>query len=128
MLFDGLVQGLADQDERAYLSDPVDVSAVALPAGCAGATDIYIVFHGAGGPDRETDDLLARVSEQDDQADFDRVVCLFDWRPWFSTSRRNFNSFHGQEVGRKLGKLVAAAAPGLRSLHVTAATLPKTTG
>ena len=61
MLFDGLIQQVAERDERDYWANPIDVSDVALPPGFAGAADAFLIFHGRGGPDRETDDLLARV-------------------------------------------------------------------
>jgi len=119
MIFDGLSARFAEEDQRTYLADPLDVSIVELPAQCNGATDVFIIFHGAGGPDRETEDLEARVCSQDAAAALDRAVCVFDWRPWFSTgSRRNLNSYHGQEVGSRLGQILADAAPALRTLHV----------
>ena len=119
MLFDGLAKQWADDDERTYLAEPLDVSGVTLPEGCTGASDVFMIFHGAGGPDRETDDLQARVKAQDAAANFDRSVCLVDWRPWFSTgARRNLNSYHGQEVGRSIGRLLADASPELQTLHV----------
>jgi len=119
MLLEDLVQRLADEDARKYGERPVDVSRLELPAECVGARNVFIIFHGAGGPDRETDDLQERVRLQDVTAGLERTICLGDWRPWFSAgARRNLNSYHGQEVGRKLGALLAARAPELRSLHV----------
>ena len=114
-----LVEKLAADDERMYLANPVDTSSVELPVGCAGAENVFMIFHGAGGPDRETNDLLERVASQDASVALDRTVCLFDWRPWFSLgNRRNLNSYHGQAVGRRLGQLLAASAPELCTLHI----------
>ena len=119
ILGDVIVRQLAAVDDKRYHSNPLDVSDVALPAECIGAKNIFLIFHGAGGPDRETDDLLERIKSQDAASNLDRAVCLFDWRPWFSTGgRRNLNSYHGQEVGRKLGRCIADAAPDLQTLHV----------
>ena len=116
---DTITRRIAANDEALYRANPLDVTGVCLPEGCANAADIFMVFHGAGGPDRETEDLLQRIKDQDDAVNFERTTFLFDWRPWFSTgSRRNLNSFHGQEVGKKLGQLLANAAPNLRTLHV----------
>ena len=117
MLLDGLVRSMADADEKAYLADPVDVSAVRLPDGFGGARDVCIIFHGRGGPDRETDDLIERVRTQDAAVGLERPAAVFDWQPWFS-NQASRNSFHGQEVGRRLGRLLAAEAPGLRTVHV----------
>ena len=44
-------------------------------------------------------------------------VALVDWRPWFTQDSSRI-SFQGQDVGRKLGRELAATAPSLRSLHV----------
>ena len=117
MLFDNLIRKYAEEDERNYLASPVDVSEIGLPAGYSGCSDACIIFHGRGGPDRETDDLLARIQSQDVAAEFDRPVAVFDWRPWFSNDASR-NSYHGQEVGRRLGRLLAREAPTLRTLHV----------
>ena len=57
------------------------------------------------------------MQSQDAQAAFKRPVALFDWRPWFSNEAAR-NSFHGQEVGRLIGQLLATEAPELRTLHV----------
>ena len=116
-LLDDLIRKRAADDERSYLADPVDVSDIKLPAGFAGCSDAFIIFHGRGGPDRETDDLLARVQSQDAAAGLSRPVSVFDWRPWFSNDASR-NSYHGQEVGRRLGRLLADEAPSLRTLHV----------
>lgn len=118
-ILDDIVQKFAKEEERTYLANQLDTSGVELPAACAGAKDVFVIFHGAGGPDRETDDLLERVRTQDAAAGLERVAFVFDWRPWFSTSgRRNLNSYHGQAVGRRLGQLLASDAPDLRSLHI----------
>jgi hypothetical protein len=102
--------------ERLKLPPRIDVSGVALPDGFKGARDVMIIFHGRGGPDRETDDLLARVRSEDAAAGLQRAVVVFDWRPWFGPVP--LSSFHGRQVGRRLGKLLARANPELRSLHV----------
>ncbi len=44
-------------------------------------------------------------------------VALVDWRPWFTDDASRI-SFVGQDVGRKLGRELAATAPSLRSVHV----------
>jgi hypothetical protein len=104
-------------DEERYNANPVDLRDLKLPDGCANAKNLFLVFHGAGGPDRETDDLLARVRVQDAAAGFDRTVALIDWRPWFSSDGARV-SWQGQDVGRKLGQLIAQEAPKLQSLHL----------
>ena len=104
-------------DEEKFLQNPTDTSALSLPPGCAAAKNVFLVFHGRGGPDRETDDLLARVRAQDAAAKFVRTVALVDWRPYFESDAARI-SFAGQAVGRKLGRALFAEAPGLRSLHV----------
>ena len=104
-------------DEEKFLQNPTDTSALSLPPGCAAAKNVFLVFHGRGGPDRETDDLLARVRAQDAAAKFERTVALVDWRPYFESDAARI-SFAGQAVGRKLGRALFAEAPGLRTLHV----------
>ena len=99
------------------MQNPTDTSAAILPPGCAAAKNVFLVFHGRGGPDRETDDLLARVRAQDAAAKFERTVALVDWRPYFESDAARI-SFAGQAVGRKLGRALFAEAPGLRTLHV----------
>ena len=64
----------AATDEEKYFANPADLSGLKLPDGCAGAKDVFLIFHGAGGPDRETDDLEARVRAQDAAAGFKRTV------------------------------------------------------
>ena len=64
----------AATDEEKYFANPVDLSALKLPDGCAGAKDVFLIFHGRGGPDRETDDLEARVRAQDAAAGLKRTV------------------------------------------------------
>ena len=107
----------AQTDEEKYLANPADLSDLTLPKGCAGSKNLFLVFRGAGGPDRETDDLLARVIEQDKLVGLDRTVALMDWRPWF-TQEGSRISWQGQDIGRTLGKQLAAEAPKLQSLHV----------
>ena len=119
MSFEGLVEKIAEEDKKAYEANPIETSGIELPEGCQGAKDVFMIFHGAGGPDRETDDLQERVLAQDKASGFERTVCLFDWQPWFSRGQqRNLNSYHGQAVGRKLGQLLAAQAPDLQTLHI----------
>ena len=50
--------------ERLKLPPRIDVSGVALPDGFKGARDVMIIFHGRGGPDRET--VPARLTRQCD--------------------------------------------------------------
>ena len=114
----GRVLGRQEIDLAAqYAANPADLSGLSLPPGCAGATNVFLVFHGRGGPDRETDDLLARVRAQDAAAKFSRTVTLFDWRNYFENDAARI-SFAGQAVGRRLGRALFAEAPNLRTLHV----------
>merc|ERR1719271_429765 len=63
-LLDGIKSALSEKtgDEIAieYARNPVDVSGVSLPPGFSTARDAVLIFHGSGGPDRETSDVLAR--------------------------------------------------------------------
>ena len=101
-----------------YARSPADVSGVtsALPPGFAKARDVAIIFHGSGGPDRETADVLARFREQDVAAGLRREVIVFNWMPWF-TANTDRLSFQSSGVGSEIGRALAAN-PALRSLHV----------
>ena len=46
-------------DEEKYLANPADLSGLALPDGCSGAKNVFLVFHGAGGPDRDDEPVAA---------------------------------------------------------------------
>jgi len=122
---DGLVERLrttgrvgADDDlARAYERRPADLSGVQLPPEVFGARDVAVIFHGSGGPDRETSATENALLNSDAAAGFERVVVNFNWMPWFTpdTDRLSFTS---QALGRLLGNQLYAAAPLLRSLHV----------
>ena len=107
----------SSSDEAAYAASPADLTGLSLPPGCAGVSDVFLVFHGAGGPDRETTDLISRVKSQDAAVGFKRTVKLVDWRPWFTQDGKRI-SYTGQDIGRKLGEALAVEAPMLKSLHV----------
>ena len=92
--------------EADYLADPADISAVALPA--FAQRDVFLHFHGRGGPDREDADLKARVLAQDKAAGLDRFVHVFVWRDWLEAATAERISFTGQAIGRKLGLALAA--------------------
>ena len=55
-----------------YENDPADISAATLPA--FNQRDVFLHFHGRGGPDREDADLKARILMQDKAAGLDRFV------------------------------------------------------
>ena len=95
-----------------YKQGPTDVSAVRAPA--LTTRHAVLIFHGAGGPDRETDDLRERVARQDRAADIERDVVVFDWRRWLGSSDRA--AFDGQAIGQAVGAQLATAS--LDSLHV----------
>jgi len=122
---DGLMQrlrttrrvGVDDDLAKAYARRPADLTGVQLPPFVSGARDVAIIFHGSGGPDRETAATEAALAAADAAAGFQRAVVNFDWRKWFTpdTDRLSFTS---QALGRQLGTQLFAAAPLLRSLHV----------
>ena len=70
-LLDGIKSAFSEKtgEELAleYGRSPADVSGVtaALPPAFAKARDVAIIFHGSGGPDRETEAVLARFRAQD---------------------------------------------------------------
>jgi len=119
-LLDGIKSALSEKtgDElaREYALSPADVSGVSLPPAFETARDVAIIFHGSGGPDRETSDVLARFRQQDAAAGFERETVVFNWMPWF-TSNTDRLSFQSASVGASLGTLLASNR-GLRSLHV----------
>ena len=118
----GLLEGiLSARDSGAdiatqYARNPTDISGVALPASFASAKDATLIFHGSGGPDRETADVVARFRAQDAAAGLSREVHVFNWMPWF-TSNTDRLSFVSQSVGASLGRSLAANRD-LRSLHI----------
>ena len=68
-LLDGIKSAFSEKtgEELAleYGRSPADVSGVtaALPPAFAKARDVAIIFHGSGGPDRETEAVLARFTD-----------------------------------------------------------------
>ena len=70
-LLDGIKSAFSEKtgEELAleYGRSPADVSGVtaALPPAFAKARDVALIFHGSGGPDRETEAVLARFRAQD---------------------------------------------------------------
>ena len=70
--------------EEDYLADPADISKAVLPD--FKQRDVFLHFHGRGGPDREDADLKARVLAQDKAAGLDRFVHVFVWREWLDAA------------------------------------------
>lgn len=118
----GLLQGIlsardSETDLAAqYALHPADISGVALPATFATAVNAVLIFHGSGGPDRETRDVEARFRAQDAAAGLSREVLVFDWMSWFTPNTDRL-SFASQSVGASLGRSLAANRR-LRTLHV----------
>jgi len=103
--------------EARYRARPTDVSAAVLAARPTWPHDgVVLIFHGAGGPDRETEDLKAAVLRADRRVGVERFVEVFDWTRWLGGSDRA--AFESQAVGEALGRQLAADEPPLRSLHV----------
>ena len=105
----------ASYTQADYLADPADISAAMLPE--FSQRDVFLHFHGRGGPDREDSDLKARILAQDKAAGFDRFVHVFVWREWLEAASTERISYTGQAIGRKIGESLART--DLRSLHVT---------
>ena len=101
--------------EADYLADPTDITSAALPE--FSQRDVFLHFHGRGGPDREDADLEARVRAQDRRAGLDRFVHVFVWKEWLEAASTERISYVGQSIGRKIGRTLAQRAD-LRSLHV----------
>ena len=101
--------------EDDYLRSPADISGAVLPE--FSQCDVFLHFHGRGGPDREDADLKARVVAQDKAAGLDRFVHVFVWREWLEAASTERISYTGQAIGRKIGAALAKK-PELRSLHV----------
>ena len=117
--FDGIKSAFNPSKEDLavqYARNPADVSGAVLPPSLAKANDVAIIFHGSGGPDRETDDVAARFRAQDTAAGFKREVLVFNWMEWFTPNTDRL-SFISGSVGASLGKSLAANR-GLRSLHI----------
>ena len=58
-----------------YEKDPADISAAVLPK--FKQKEVFLHFHGRGGPDREDADLKARILKQDQASGLDRFVHVF---------------------------------------------------
>ena len=101
--------------EEDYQRDPADISRAVLPE--FSQRDVFLHFHGRGGPDREDADLKARILEQDQAAGLDRFVHVFVWREWLEAASTERISYTGQAIGRKIGTSLAQRTD-LRSLHV----------
>ena len=119
-LLDGIKSAFSEKSgddlAREYALSPVDISGVSLPPRFSSASDVAIIFHGSGGPDRETSDVLTRFQQQDAVAGLDREVVVFNWMRWF-TSNTDRLSFQSASVGSSLGAALASNR-GLRSLHI----------
>lgn len=115
---DGL-RGKQEDFEALYERNPADLSGLSLPPGCSGAavTDICLIFHGSGGPDRETASVMSALQRQNKESGLTRAVAVVNWMPWF-TFDTNRLSFVSRDIGQKLGKALATEAPNLRSLHI----------
>ena len=109
-------QPVAAFTEEDYLRDPADISRAALPDFTQ--RDVFLHFHGRGGPDREDSDLNARIEAQDRAAGLDRFVHVFVWKEWLEVSSTERISYTGQAIGRKIGRELASRGDKLRSLHV----------
>ena len=109
------VHGPVAFSEEDYKRSPADITSAALPD--FSQRDVFLHFHGRGGPDREDADLKQRILDQDRSVGFDRFVHVFVWREWLEAATTERISFTGQAIGRKLG-LALAARKELRSLHV----------
>lgn len=119
-LIDGIKSAFSDKTGEMLAADyaqhPADVSGVGLPKAFETAMDVAIIFHGSGGPDRETSAVLNRFREQDSIAGLNREVIVFNWMPWF-TSNTDRLSFQSASVGDRLGRSLAENRR-LRSLHI----------
>ena len=119
-LLDGIKSAFSERsgEELAaeYARKPVDTSGVSLPSALTKAKDVAIIFHGSGGPDRETADVLSRFRAQDKAAGLDREVIVYNWMPWFTADTDRL-SFQSASVGASLGKALAGNRE-LRSLHI----------
>ena len=119
-LLDGIKSAFSEKSGDDLLAEyersPADISGVALPPGFANARDAAIIFHGSGGPDRETADVLARFKEQDAKAGLQREVVVYNWMPWFTADTDRL-SFQSASVGKSLGRALASNR-NLRSLHI----------
>ena len=105
-----LVPGVAylpTAKEQAYLANPTDIGVAKLPAGCLQHSHLCIIFHGAGGLDRETADLEARIKYCDAAAGLRRTVVQYDWKRWLGGQDRA--AFDGQAVGAQLGAALRRA-------------------
>jgi hypothetical protein len=67
-------------------------------------TDICLVFHGAGGPDANTDVVIGAAKAAETPS-VDRYVGLYDWQPWLGNILRA--AYDGQRVGKTIGKQIA---------------------
>ena len=95
-----------------YRANPTDVSNVYMPK--IQSKNLVLIFHGAGGLDRETSQLSQRFAQQDDEQGIHRDVVLFEWKKWLGPSNRA--AFDAQSVGTVLGKQLAGME--LDSLHI----------
>ena len=117
--------------EAKYLALPTNIDDARLPVGWffspddGGPRDVCLIFHGAGGVDRETSDLERRVRDIDAAAGVARLVAVYDWSRWLGGQDRA--AFDGQAIGRKLGaalrrqeerELLLRGGEGIRTLHV----------
>ena len=67
--------------------------------------NLAIIFPGAGGPDRFTDELKGSILDADRKAGVKRKVVIYDWSSWRGPFIRA--AFDGQLVGKTVGTQIA---------------------
>jgi hypothetical protein len=77
--------------------------------------DLVLIFHGAGGPDKNIELLYEAVKESDRKQGIKRHVVSYDWSPWMGNLLRASND--AQSVGKIIGEQLAGCE-NLKSLHV----------
>lgn len=97
--------------EILYGSAPVPIVSIAKED-----TNDVIIFPGAGGPDRYTDQLKQNILASDKKKGIKRPVYVYDWLKW----RGNFirAAFDSQNVGRTIGTQLAEQSPKLKNIQV----------
>jgi hypothetical protein len=81
--------------------------------------DLVLIFHGAGGPDKNIQLLYEAVKESDRKQGITREVVSYDWSPWMGNLIRASND--AQSVGKIIGEQLAGCE--LKSLHVIGVSL-----
>lgn len=77
--------------------------------------EVTLIFHGAGGPDAYTDELLKKLAVENQKLE-NTYYAMIDWSEYSQNTLQA--SFNGQKIGIRTANNLFQNAPNLKSLHI----------